>query len=62
MKHLIVRAQLAVRAARDQREQRDAGAITEETAIRVILVGAAIAAGTVIAGLIAANTGAIPSP
>lgn len=41
---------------------RDHGAIVEETAIRVILVGAAIAAGTAIAAIIAANVGAIPSP
>jgi heme A synthase len=50
-------------AAHDQiRDQRDRGEVTATTAMIVLLVVAAIAAGTIIAARITANANNVPSP
>ncbi len=50
-------------AAQDQiRDERDRGEVTATTAMIVLLVVAAIAAGTIIAARITANANNVPSP
>lgn len=43
-------------------DERDRGEVTAQTALIVLLVVAAIAAGGVIAGKIASNAGKVPEP
>lgn len=64
MNNALIKAVCWTRAWLDEcrSDVEDLGAVTEETAMRVLLVGAAIAAGVGIALLIEANVKAIPSP
>lgn len=60
---LLTAWQMVSNAAQDQiREQRDRGEVTATTAMIVLLVVAAIAAGTIIAARITANANNVPSP
>ena len=60
---LLTAWQMVSDAAQDQiREQRDRGEVTATTAMIVLLVVAAIAAGTIIAARITANANNVPSP
>lgn len=52
----------AAEVARDTSLDRDRGEVTAQTALIVLLVTAAIAAGGIIAGLIVQNAGNVPSP
>ena len=60
---LLTAWQMVSNAAQDQiRGQRDRGEVTATTAMIVLLVVAAIAAGTIIAARITANANNVPSP